>query len=449
MKRLILFLLMSLLVRPGAAQPFRYDYSKTWVTKMFLAAPDPKGGSDVRITFEQALELIRKTDAISLGVPKIVYLVGWQYDGHDDKYPAFFEVNEYLKRAADRTAEESLRWLIREARRYNTTVSLHINMTDAYDDSPLWDEYVEKDLISKDRDGGLKVIGEYNNRKAYQINYKNEWEKGYAQMRIDRLLQLIPELREGGTIHADAWIARPSEGHNESLPVETEYQKKAALYWKAKGMDITSEWYMDYMTGYVPLVWHFNGFRQDDYLAVPASTYTGVGLNPDIRSDHGLGFLFGTTSYGEPFWANPDTWEQTLTRDFMLKCPQYFFLNRFDRLRVEGEADERVAYYSGDVTVSLADSVVRQGDQVLRVKNTIAFPAVWREDKGVVVYTADNVGRGTFDIPYAWGRTRSATLYRVTPAGLEEVKTVRVKDFKVSLELENEMPYYLIPVPEK
>ena len=112
-------------------------------------------------------------------------------------------------------------------------------------------------------------------------------------MRIDKLLALIPELKEAGTIHSDAWIARPSEGHNETVICEALYQQKAALYWKSKGMDITSEWVMDYMIGYVPYAWHFNGFNQADYLKYPATVYTGTGINPDIKSsDHDLGFLF-------------------------------------------------------------------------------------------------------------------------------------------------------------
>lgn len=445
MKKYLLLLLLSITF-PALCQNFNHDYSQTWVTKMFLSLPDQQKGSDVRINFEQALELIKQTDKLSLGIPKIIYLVGWQYDGHDDKYPAFFEVNKKLKRTCDKTAEESLRWLIREAKQYNTTVSLHINMTDAYDDSPLWQEYIDHDLISKNREGELKVIGEYNNRKAYQINYKNEWNKGYTQMRIDRLLQLLPELQESGTIHIDAWIARSSEGHNESVSGETDYQRKAALYWKAKGMDVTSEWFMDYMTGYIPLVWHFNGFRQSDYLSTPASLYTGVGFNPDLRnSDFGLTFLFGTTSYGEPFWGDLSTWKETLTKDFMLKCPQYFFLNNFKRLGIEGTGENRVALYAENVKVSLTDSIVTQGDQVLRTKNTFCFPALWREDKGAIVYSADGTKKREFDVPYSWGKTRFATLYRITTDGLQEVKKIRVKDFTVTFETENEIPYYLIP----
>ena len=239
MKKICCLLLLICWGCLESVKAFNYDYSQTWVSKMFLSKPDPKGGCIVNLTFEQALDVIRATDNLSLGIPKVVYLVGWQYNGHDDKYPAFFDANPLLKRDCDQTALESLRWLMREARKYHTTVSLHINMTDAYDDSPLWNEYVEHDLISKNADGSLKVIGEYNNRKAYQINYQREWEAGYTQMRIDKLLALIPELKEAGTIHSDAWIARPSEGHNETVICEALYQQKAALYWKSKGMDIS------------------------------------------------------------------------------------------------------------------------------------------------------------------------------------------------------------------
>ena len=425
---------------------FKHDYSQTWVSKMFLANPDLNGGCDVKINFEKALDLIKKTDQLTLGIPKIIYLVGWQYNGHDDKYPAFFEVNRWLKRDCDETAEESLCWLIREARKYNTDVSLHINMTDAYDDSPLWDEYVEQDLISKNHDGGLKVVGEYNQRKAYQINYRNEWEKGYTQMRIDRLLALIPELKESGTIHIDAWIARPSEGHNESIIVEAGYQKKALLYWKAKGLDVTSEWVMDYMIGYIPQAYHFNGFVQADYLSVPASVYTGVGLNPDIQStDFGLGFLFGTTCYGEMAWNNQATWEETLTRNFMLNCPQYFYLNTLKRESVKGTGNDRIAYFNEGVYVSLPDSTIRQGNRVMRNRNTISFPAVWRKDKGLIIYTTSESGKYKFDIPSYWNEIKNVSVYRITSSGLQLIRKQKVKDFRLEMEVKKGLPYYVIP----
>ena len=276
--------------------PYNHDYSQTLVVKLLISLPDSSGGSKVYCDLNKALELIKQTDNLTLGVPKIIYLVGWQYRGHDDLYPAFFEVNPALKRPGDANAQESLLWLMKEAKKYHTTVSLHINMTDAYDNSPLWKEYVDNDLISKNADGSLMVIGRYNNKKAYQINYKNEWEKGYAKMRVDKLLELLPLLKEAGTIHIDAWIARESKGHNESVEIEKEYQKKLCQYWRTKGIDISSEWVMDYMTGLIPHYWHFNHRTQEDYLKTPANILTGTHMNPDLkRSDFDLEFLFGTS----------------------------------------------------------------------------------------------------------------------------------------------------------
>ena len=88
----------------------RYDYSKVFVTKLFLCQAEfdkeylgaykmrDNGQSTVYMTCEQALEAIKGMDAVSPGLQKIVYLVGWQYNGHDSKYPAFFGGNESIKR---------------------------------------------------------------------------------------------------------------------------------------------------------------------------------------------------------------------------------------------------------------------------------------------------------------------------------------------------------------
>ena len=55
---------------------YSFDYSKTMMMKLFLSSPNVRGGgSYVNCTFEKALEVIRQTDALTLGVPKIIYLV--------------------------------------------------------------------------------------------------------------------------------------------------------------------------------------------------------------------------------------------------------------------------------------------------------------------------------------------------------------------------------------
>jgi len=75
--------------------------------------------SELYLTFEDALKVIKRVHDITGGVPQVVLLTGWQFEGHDSKYPSWTCVNKHLKREQDETALDSLRWLIREARQYN------------------------------------------------------------------------------------------------------------------------------------------------------------------------------------------------------------------------------------------------------------------------------------------------------------------------------------------
>lgn len=88
-------------------RPWFHKYDQSLVMKIFLAErTDQDRDCKVHLTFEQALDVIERLDRITCGAPKIVYLVGWQYNGHDSKYPAWAEVNHRLKRAQDATALE-------------------------------------------------------------------------------------------------------------------------------------------------------------------------------------------------------------------------------------------------------------------------------------------------------------------------------------------------------
>lgn len=456
-----LFILANpILVSQGSK--FNHDYSQTLVMKMMNAVPDGKGGSKVYINFENALSIIKVVDQLTLGIPKIIYLTGWQYTGHDDLYPAFFEVNKALKRPRDESAKQSLVWLIREAKKYNTRVSLHINMTDAYNNSPMWNDYVANDLISKNADGTLMAIGFYNNLKSYQINYRNEWNHGFAQKRIDSLINLLPELKDVGTIHIDAWIARDSKGHGEGVDTEIEYQKKICNYWIKKGIDPTSEWEMDYMTGLVPYYWHFNHHTQEEYLRVPADVCTGSHMNPDLKnSDFDLEFLFGTSIYGqfdfpsELFgqWGFPeewkktsaDDWEKKFNWDFYLNFPQYYYLNRLKRLRIEGEKKARVAYFSNNVRVAIADSTVYENSRLLRKGNTICFPALWRDDNSLAAYSEKDC-QLVYSLPDSWREVKKARTYLVTKNGLVANSRIEIRNDQIKLSLEAGRPLLILPV---
>ncbi|MES1181981.1 MAG: endo-alpha-N-acetylgalactosaminidase family protein, partial [Flavobacterium sp.] len=156
-------------------KPWILDYSQTVVMKLFLCSRDSVGNvKHVYLDFAGALNEIKKIDQLTLGIPKIVYLVGWQFTGHDAGYPSWAVVNERLKRPQDSTALQSLHWLIKEAKKYHTVVSLHINMIDAYKNSPLWNTYLGKNIIIKNKNGE-PIPGEiFDGMQSYQISYARE-----------------------------------------------------------------------------------------------------------------------------------------------------------------------------------------------------------------------------------------------------------------------------------
>ena len=73
--------------------------------------------AEVYLTFEQTLEVIERFHNMTCGMPQVVYLTGWQFNGHDLKYPSWAEGNPALKRECDEDPVDSLRRLIREARK--------------------------------------------------------------------------------------------------------------------------------------------------------------------------------------------------------------------------------------------------------------------------------------------------------------------------------------------
>ena len=235
-------------------RPFYHDYHQTLVLKIFnLRHPDVDSG--YICTFEETLEIVRKTDNLTREIPKILYLQGWQQGGFDMLFPAWNMVDPRLKRDEDETALESLRWLIREAKKYNTIVSLHIDMVQARVNSPLWDEYVEKDIVARDEEGKIILIERFEGEINFsEISYTREWEEGLGQKRIDGLIEMVPELVDAHTVHIDnfrtyrknenrplsPWHAKPENGGIDMYK-ETETARKIFKYWRDKGIDVTGE----------------------------------------------------------------------------------------------------------------------------------------------------------------------------------------------------------------
>ena len=445
--------------------PFYRDYHQALVLKLFLGmegepverlANDStfRKGHEVFCTFEEALEVIRKTDNLTRGIPKIIYLVGWQKGGHDHGYPAWSEVNPRLKRPHDATALASLRWLIREGRKHNTTVSLHLNMVDAYRHSPLWDEYVAHDCFAKDESGNLLVAGiQVKGDDMYNVVYPKEWAAGLAQRRIDALIKMIPELKAGHTIHIDVFIANRDGGkplspwhakpENGGLTPEkyVETQRQIFHYWRDRGFDVTGEgtgWAHppgEHFVGLQPMSWWYSW----NPMEVPESL--GARGRTDREGDGD--FRFGSSMHGEEIWKQDKDTLPGFLGMFCRTTLPWYYLGRLDRLKVEAGA----VHYSGGVIARTEDGkkIIRKGPFLLRENDDLFVPALWNP-KEIVAYSRQGYTDKSWQVPADWASVKQVTVQNITLQGLASDKTtVPVIDGALRLTLKADQAVSIVP----
>lgn len=453
-------------------RPFRYDYSKTIVHKMFLSEPDRKGGSRVFITFEKALELIKIIDRITQGLPKIIYLVGWQYNGHDDGYPEMFQVNKALKRPQDATALDSYLWLCREARKYNTVISVHTNFMDAYEESPLFGELVRENAIIKNADGSLRCVEIFNGRNGYKISAKQYWESGLFKRIADQFAASLP-IAEAGTIHVDAFHVQNNYCPYTSIVEQQQARVRMWDYLRDLGVDVTSEGTyrelddrMDCLDcpyvekegytaeelvpdrwkespllnlGHIPYVWWLEHMTDEEWVAVPPSLYTGYPCERAYRRVfygpiHGEDILLDQYKH-TPLPQNPIAWTAKYMHEFFTCQLPYLYINRFKRLALE--TDETAEDRNGRLILRLSDGVICRGRHASIERNGVTLK--WKDDvllplgdrKDCFVAYSANGRQGPWQIPDAEFVT--ATLHEITIYGNRLIGKAEILDGVITL----------------
>lgn len=367
---------------------FTHDYTKTMMMKLKMADPDKKGGSIVYCDAQKALEMIQEIDEITLGIKKIVYLVGWQYCGHDDKYPAFFEVNDAVKRAEDKSAHESLLHLMKEAKKYNTIVSLHVNFTDAYEDSPIFDTYKKANAFIRTARGKYAKIEKYNGKACYKISYKEEWTSGLFHKRIDRLLSLFP-IEEAGTLHVDNFQCYVNRSPYISAEEMQYYRDKMIEYLREKHIDITSEFtyregkasvigygkitrdviptrYPIALLNKIPAVWWADKMTLEEYFHYYPHLYGG-GLPKNKKAKN---LFYGNIHAEEQFLLQ--NWHDEFIKQFFTVNVPFFFLNEKTRVGFTNKKRNEVRY--SDSTLTRSDASISVNGEKVKEGNKIFLP---------------------------------------------------------------------------
>lgn len=444
---------------------WNYDYSKTLWMKMYLAEPDfPQGRSVVFITFAQALEIIKTVDLLTQGIPKIIYLVGWQGLGHDDCYPEMEVVNEALKRPEDETARDSLWWLFEEAKKYHTIVSFHVNQSDAYTQTPCFPALVKGDAVVKDAAGKATPIEIFNGRDGYKVSYKGYFESGLFQQNWDRFCAVTP-VCESGTVHLDNFCIAQSLCPRTSVEEEDAARNSMLDYIQSRGIDVTTEytyrelqWRADspehpirrfYGTaisplpdgdwrdaplrtlGRIPASWWTSNMTMEDCMKIPPAVYAGH------LTDSGQMRVFYGTMHGEDIWRKYGNcaadWGPAFLREFCTCHVPYVYLNRYQRLRFEEdpalEDGRYTVCFSGGVVSCGKDQSITKNGAVLKRGGDVLLPL--DETNEVFIAYSENGKAGVWEIPDA--AFPDADVFEITPDGNVPRGSAEIRDGKVLL----------------
>jgi len=351
--------------------------------------------AELFLTFEDGLEVVKRVHRLTCGAPQIVLLTGWQFEGHDSKYPSWACVNKHLKRPQDQTPLDSLRWLIREARHYNCLATLHINMFDAYEDSPLFDLYAAKDILAKDKDGKLIVGNRWSGMDCYHVSYTQEWKHGLAQRRIDELIAMVPEIQENHCVYIDAFLgARKAEQKGPISPYlgcskeeEARTQRKIFRYWRDRDIDVASE--------------HVWAMRVDRFVGLQPHSASQGNLIEDLPDELYCSnpAHFGFTSITEP---------EGFQERFWLEFLPWFYKNH-----PAGKADRQ----------TMIDGA------------NICMPALWCKEPTLIAYSKDGYTGKTWTLPADWENVKKVGVWKVCPDGCKPLQELNVAGGNLNLNI--------------
>jgi len=451
------------------AYKFNYDYSKTLWMKMYLADPDfVNNRSIVHINFEQALEIVKAVDNITQGIQKIIYLVGWQGLGHDDCYPEMEVVNDWLKRDCDSTGLDSILWLIEEAKKYNTVISVHGNVADEYSANVTHQEFVETNSICNGMDGKPAVIEVFNGRDAYKTSYKQFWESGLFKRLFDRFCEVLP-IREAGTVHLDNFCIAENLNPQTYVEEQDDARNKMLDYIHELGIDVTSEYTYreahfraespshpirkelyassgEKLTqcswedvpmrtlGKIPATWWTSNMTMQECIDIPPSLYSGH-LN-----DKALMPVFYGTMHGEDIWMkygkDPAAWGPVFIKEFCTYHVPYVYLNRYQRMSYtenpNAEYEKKYTVYFSDGVITRAeDTSITKNGIVLKQGNDVILPLT--EDNRIFVAYSENGKSGKWNVPDA--AFASADVYAITAEGNQFICKAEICNGQIELNL--------------
>jgi hypothetical protein len=388
-------------------------------------------------TFEESLQIIKSVHNLTGGVPQIIYLVGWQYGGHDDGYPSLDQVNPALG------GREKLYWLAREAKKYNAIISYHINLDDAYPHNPGFDPSV----LCLGLDGKPYTWCFYGGvNRAYHISHTKEVETGYFQKRAQAFFDTVPLER---TLHCDtlrysnlSFAPGDFIGMNEELELGV---KEIFGWFAARGVDIGAEGPYE---GFYGTLSYFLWLSADSdpfhAIMMHGKAYgTGEPLEPVLgwQRHHAMQMHASDPRAAYSISETTDNYYLGVLLQSYLRRKELRYLGPEGSDYVARFADGCVSRRTkdGSKEVKYDSLIVQEGDVVIARGQDDRFIPL--SDSEIRLYSVSG-GEQTWTLPAGWAGAQ-VTLSELSSEGAHEIREFRIENNRLKLTAAPRRPYVL------
>lgn len=252
----------------------------------------------------------------------------------------------------------------------------------------------------------------------------------------------------------DAFFARANPYKKITIEEEESYQRRIFRYFRNQGIDVTHESFnrlregQDLFIGITPWYLWFDqtekGYMDHPaYLTSGGASYLFAKQFPELTAEQlQLGFLFGMSGRGEDCVNNIESdfdpitnWEEKYRYQFYTGTLPYVYLNRYKREKLVGKGSDRIAYYNDDLVVSLKDSTITHHKRILRDKDDLLMPVLWRNERELIAYSLNGYTAKIWELPIDWSDVAEVDLYRIESSGIQYLSTQKVENDQIKLSL--------------
>lgn len=420
------------------AVPNPYYKDKSFV-RFFLSR---RGSTDENISFDEVLEWIKAFALQTDSSAYVMYLLGWQYKGHDTGYPSVDKVNEALG-GYDRLVN-----LIREAKKYNVNVTFYDNYDDAYPINPGWDP----DVICRDPDGNLMRGGAWDGEQSYLISsYKYAVKSGLKRVRftLDRypvseayFIDVLAGGYKGGRKYdfnpkSPAGAIKNFEG---KLMIINEFSKR--------GVDVATEDFTGYFVGHVGTF--------GDIIAFDNIYFRGEEQIPLIPFIYHGKTSFGMKTSGKSFYVKTFLYGQRAQKIIFKNSaftPSNYILDALPKQKLYGKSMktyekyddfERVTYDDGtvvEVNTKTDKYSVTLDDGLVIAKDYTSFAPI---NKNVFLACSRDGGIISYRIPNEWVHVERIKVFGINEDGSLKKIGCSLNGRYLEFDTESDKPYKVI-----